>query len=85
MVSHSLARIFSQRSFSRYTQGFLAFSTEISFSNVIKQLVHAYHMACVRVYRVMDALGKFGAYSNSYASLVLSKLPAYIHNSIYAR
>ena len=45
----------------------------------------------------MDALGKLMestqeakvalgyASSNSYASLVLSKLPACIHNSIYAR
>ena len=45
MVSHSLTRIFSQRFFSCFSPWFSAFLTQISFSNVIKQLVHAFSVS----------------------------------------
>ena len=63
------------------------------FHYVIKELVHAFSCAYIELWIHLESLESnqearvvLGyASSNSYASLVLSKLPACIHNSIYAR
>ena len=63
------------------------------FHYVIKELVHAFSCAYIELWMHLESLGSTQearvalgyASSNSYASLVLSKLPACIHNSIYAR
>ena len=63
------------------------------FHYVIKKLVHAFSCAYIELWMhagslesAQEARVALGyASSNSYASLVLSKLPACIHNSIYAR
>ena len=65
----------------------------ISTGYVIKQLVHAFSCAYIEIWMhagslesTQEARVAFGcASSNSYASLVLSKLPACIHNSMYAQ
>ena len=64
------------------------------FHYVIKELVHAFSCAYIELWMHLESLESTQearvalgyASSNSYASLaVLSKLPACIHNSIYAR
>ena len=63
------------------------------FHYVIKELVHAFSCAYIELWMHLGSLESTQearvalgyASSNSYASLVLSKLPACIHNSIYAR
>ena len=60
---------------------------------VIKELVHAFSCASIELWMHLGSLEGTRAArvalgcasSNSYASLVLSKLPACIHNSIDAR
>ena len=60
---------------------------------VIKELVHAFSCAYIELWMHLGSLESTQearialsyASSNSYASLVLSKLPACIHNSMYAR
>ena len=64
-----------------------------SGSYVIKELVHAFSCAYIEFYMhlgsfesTQEARVALGCAScNSYASFVLSKLPACINNSIYAR
>ena len=61
--------------------------------HVIKELVHAFSCAYIELWMHLRSLESTQevrvtlgcASSNSYASFVLSKLPACIHNSIYAR
>ena len=61
--------------------------------HVIKELVHAFSCTYIELWMdlgSLEALKKLQllsaiASNNSYASFVLSKLPACIHNSIYAR
>ena len=63
------------------------------FRYVIKELVHAFSCAYIELWMHLGSLENTQearvalgyASSNSYASLVLSKLPMCIHNSIYAR
>ena len=63
------------------------------FHYVIKELVHAFSCVYIELWihlgsleSTQEARVALGyASSNSYASLVLSKLPACVHNSIYAR
>ena len=66
----------------------------ISTGYVIKQLVHAFSCTYIELWMHLGSLESTQearvalgcASSNSYAaSLVLSKLPACIHNSMYAR
>ena len=65
----------------------------ISTGYVIKQLVHAFSCTYIELWMHLGSLDSTQearvalgcASSNSYASLVLSKLPACIHNSMYAR
>ena len=56
----------------------------ISTGYVIKQLVHAFSCACIELWMHLGSLENTQE-ANSYASLVLSKLPACIHNSMNAR
>ena len=61
--------------------------------HVIKESVHAFSCAYIELWMHLGSLqsteeARFAlgcASSNSYVSFVLSKLPACIHNSIYAR
>ena len=63
------------------------------FHYVIKELIHAFSCAYIKLWMHLESLESTQearvalgyASNNSYASLVLSKLPACIHNSIYAR
>ena len=63
------------------------------FHYVIKELVHAFSCAYIELWMHLGSLESTQearvalgyASSNSYASLVLSKLPKCIHSSIYAR
>ena len=65
----------------------------ISTGYVIKQLVHTFSCAYIELWMHLGSLESTQeagvalgcASSNSYASIVLSKLPACIHNSMYAR
>ena len=60
---------------------------------VITELVHAFSCAYIELWMHLGSLESTQearvalgcASNNSYASFVLSKLPACIHNSIYAR
>ena len=63
------------------------------FHYVLKELVHAFTCAYIELWMHLGSLESTQeawvalgyASSNSYASLVLSKVPACIHNTIYAR
>ena len=63
------------------------------FHYVIKELVHAFSCAYIELWMHLESLESTQearvalgyASSNSYAFLMLFKLPACIHNSIYAR
>ena len=65
----------------------------IFVSYVIKEFVHAFSFAYIELWMHLGSLESTQearvalaiASCNSYASFVLSKLPACIHNSIYAR
>ena len=63
------------------------------FHYVIKELVHAFSSVYIELWMDLESLESTQearvalgyASSNSYASLMLSKFPACIHNLIYAR
>ena len=69
------------------------FSEQSCCRHVIKELVHAFSCAYIELWMHLGSLENtqearvaLGCVSsNSYASFVFSKLPACIHNSIYAR
>ena len=57
------------------------------FRYVIKELVHAFSCAYIELWMHLGSLESTqeAIVANSYVSLVLSKLPACIYNSTYAR
>ena len=61
-------------------------TASIFVSYVIKEFAHAFSCAYIKLWMHLGSLESTQedrvALGNSYASFVLSKLPAYIHNSI---
>ena len=55
------------------------------FHYVIKELVHAFSCAYIELWMHLGSLESTQEASARASKLVLSKLPACIHNSIYAR
>ena len=86
------ANIFGQLSFKKKTLQ-TPHSAPKLFSYVLKELFHAFSCVYIELYMHLESLestqeakvARGAAKSNSYASLMLSKLPACIHNLIYAR